>query len=452
MEINLSQKQSNAYHFLEDKVTNEVLYGGAAGGGKSFFGCLWQINRRQQYAGTRGLIGRSKLTNLKQSTLKTFFEVSELMGYKIDLDYKYNGQSNTITYPNGSEIILKDLFLYPSDPDFTSLGSTEFTDAFIDEAPEISMKAFDIVNSRLRYKISKYGLVPKILLTANPQKGWLKERYIANELNERVHLEDYQKFVSASVDDNPDEEFKKIYKQRLQRMSNDYDVQRLLYGNWDIEDAVDSPFLLHFDNSMIQEVSMRPNERVIISIDFNNAPFCISFWHVKRVANQVFIDCFDTWSIPKCSTPEVIEKLKKDPIYSKKLGTCYITGDYSGSHGSTAYRQNKSHFSTIRTGLRLGSGQIKIKPNPRHKKSRDDCNSAMFLRDTFIFRFDKTRCKPLIRDCKIVQYNEDKEQIIKANRSKEAEQADQLDTLRSVVDNFVAPHLVKFNKYGKLQA
>lgn len=450
MEINLSQKQSNAFHYLEDKTTNEVLYGGAAGGGKSFFGCLWQINRRQQYPGTRGLIGRSKLSNLKQSTLKTFFEVSKLMGYEADVDYRYNGQSNTITYPNGSEIILKDLFLYPSDPDFTSLGSTEFTDAFIDESPEITLKAFDIVNSRLRYKISHYGLVPKILLTANPQKGWVKWRYIANELNERVHLEDYQKFVSASVNDNPDEEFKKLYRQRLERLTNQYDVERLLHGNWFVDDEVDSTFLTHFKDSMIKDVPMRPQDQVIIIIDFNNSPFCVDFLHIKRQNGKVYLDFFDSWSLEKCSTPELIEKLKNDPIYKDKLPTCIVSGDYTGSHGSTAYKGNRSHFDGIKKELRLMKQQIKIKPNQRHAQSRDDCNYAMYHSDTFVFSFDRTRCGDMVRDCKIVQYDEDKKQIIKKNRSEVAQQADHIDNLRYAVANFLDKDILKHKKYGRL--
>lgn len=36
MDITLSQKQSDAWHYLEDNITTEVVYGGAAGGGKSF--------------------------------------------------------------------------------------------------------------------------------------------------------------------------------------------------------------------------------------------------------------------------------------------------------------------------------------------------------------------------------------------------------------------------------
>ena len=89
-------------------------------------------------------MGRSKLDALKKTTLNTFFEVCTAWQLKANKDYTFNGSSNIITFYNGSEIILKDLFLYPSDRNFDSLGSLEITSAFIDEANQITEKAKNI--------------------------------------------------------------------------------------------------------------------------------------------------------------------------------------------------------------------------------------------------------------------------------------------------------------------
>ena len=67
-------------------------------------------------------------------------------------------EKNTITFPNGSVILMKDLFAYPSDPNFDELGSLEITGAFIDEVNQISVKARNIVKSRIRYKLNDFTL------------------------------------------------------------------------------------------------------------------------------------------------------------------------------------------------------------------------------------------------------------------------------------------------------
>ena len=41
--MKLLPKQENAVYYLKDNVTKELIYGGAAGGGKSALGVLWLI-------------------------------------------------------------------------------------------------------------------------------------------------------------------------------------------------------------------------------------------------------------------------------------------------------------------------------------------------------------------------------------------------------------------------
>lgn len=156
-------KQQHAIYYLNDDTTTELLFGGGAGGGKSALGVLWIISVCQKYAGIRCLIGRSKLKSLKETTLATFFELAS----RLDLtsQYKYNSQDNTIIWKNGSVILLKDLFLFPSDPNFDSLGSLEITFSFIDECNQCALIAWETVKSRLRYRLRDFA--PNGELTKN---------------------------------------------------------------------------------------------------------------------------------------------------------------------------------------------------------------------------------------------------------------------------------------------
>ena len=116
---------------MNDNTTEEILYGGGAYGGKSWFGSFWLITNCLRYEGSRWFMGREHLTDLKKSTLLSFFDVCKTLGLKKDEHYIYNDHKNKITFINESEVYLKDLFAYPSDPEFDSLGSTEYSGAFI---------------------------------------------------------------------------------------------------------------------------------------------------------------------------------------------------------------------------------------------------------------------------------------------------------------------------------
>ena len=239
--MKLSIKQTIALDYLEDNITTEIGYGGGAGGGKSILGCYWQIKKRLKYPDTRGLIGRASLKTLKETTLQSFFLVAKLQGLKNGIHYKYNAQSNIITFHNGSLIYLKDLFLYPSDPNFDELGSLEITDCFIDESAQISKKAKDIIGSRMRYNLEPYDLKPKLLWTSNPSKNWnYSEFYLLHKKNE---LPKYRKFVQSLVTDNP--HIDKNYIENLEKLP-EIDKQRLLYGNWEYDN--DPARLIEFEN------------------------------------------------------------------------------------------------------------------------------------------------------------------------------------------------------------
>jgi len=251
---NYLPRQIEALNYLNtDSIVEQLLYGGAAGGGKTKFGCMWQIQRRLKYAGTRSLIGRAKLDNLKKTTLNTFFETAEEFGLIANKHYTFNGQSNIIKFFNGSEIVLKDLQAYPSDINYNSLGSLEITDYFVDECSEVTEKAVSIVHSRCRYKLNEFNLIPKGFLSCNPAKGWLyNEFYMKNNRNE---LPSHRAFVQALPQDNP---FLPVaYIESLRRLP-EYDRKRLLEGNWEFDDDSDKLFntenlLRMFRNEVINE-------------------------------------------------------------------------------------------------------------------------------------------------------------------------------------------------------
>ncbi|MCK4883250.1 MAG: phage terminase large subunit, partial [Candidatus Diapherotrites archaeon] len=239
--MELLPKQNNAVYYLKDRTTTEILFGGAAGGGKSALGCLWLIEGCLNYPGSRWLMGRSKLKALKETTLNTFFELSNELG--INQQWIYNSQSGIIQFTNGSQIILKDLFLYPSDPNFDSLGSLEITGAFIDECNQVVYKAWQVVKSRIRYKLKEFDLIPKIFGSCNPAKNWTYKQFYRPSKN--GDIAEYRKFIQSLPKDNP--HLPLSYIESLNQL-DEVSRQRLLLGNWEYDD--DKAALISYDAIM----------------------------------------------------------------------------------------------------------------------------------------------------------------------------------------------------------
>ena len=278
--MKLTVKQTIALDYLEDNITNEVLFGGGAGGGKTALGCYFQIKRRLKYPETRGLIGRAVLKTLKETTLVSFFQVAKIQGLVANEHYRYNGQSNQIEFFNGSVILLKDLFQYPSDPNFDELGSLEITDSFIDEANQVTDKAKNIVKSRIRFKLDDYDLIPKQLYTCNPAKNWTYSEFYKPDRD--AELEPNKKFIQSLVDDNPF--ISKHYKQNLLTLDKE-SKERLLFGNW--EYLSDPSSLIEYDkiiNSFSNTFVSSGDKYITCDIArFGNDSTVIGVWSGLRV-------------------------------------------------------------------------------------------------------------------------------------------------------------------------
>lgn len=295
--MKLISKQENAVYFLKDNETKELIYGGAAGGGKSALGILWLIEQCQTYPGSRWLMGRSKLKALKETTLNTFFEQATLL--KINNQFNFNAQSGVIYWNNGSEILLKDLYAYPSDPNFDSLGSLEITGAFIDECNQITYKAWQIVKSRIRYKIKQFGITPKMLGTCNPAKNWVYAQFYLKDKNNTLDKD--KRFIQALPTDNP--HLPQSYLQSLLSLDEN-SKQRLYYGNWEYDN--DPAKLIDYEK--IQNIftnSFVEHGEKFISADiarFGSDKMVIMVWSGFRVV--------EIFSLSKSSITETVKAIK----------------------------------------------------------------------------------------------------------------------------------------------
>lgn len=258
-------KQLQALKALaNDSNVTDVLFGGGKGGAKSALGCRWQIERRLKYKGTKSIIGRSSLKELKKSTLVTMFEWLSRYGLVEDIDWTYNAQEMFLRFYNGSEIHFFDLFDYPSDPEFQRFGGIEIMDFFVDEAGEISSKCYRILKTLCRKHLRDFcrfcghneprsdyltqwtcskcgqvtsGLPIKGLMSCNPAKNWLYHEFFNPHRNNKLPPD--RSFIPALATDNPT--LPRAYIEELEKLP-EHDRKRLLEGDWDYDESKDRIF------------------------------------------------------------------------------------------------------------------------------------------------------------------------------------------------------------------
>lgn len=235
----------------------EIDFGGAAGGGKSWLVCLWMLLQCRKFPGIRIGLGRNEGVRLRQTTVVTLLrEVHPIMGVAAD-EFVFQDQKGIIQYKNGSMIQLIDLKYQPSDPDYDTLGSLNFTHVVIEEVGEIRKKARDVLGSRKnRFMNVHYNIVGKTVLTQNPSQNFTRQEFYEPykalgmgshrlwpigqvEVSPGIMKDAYRAFVKSLPTDNPF--LPRNYIEVLKGLPPQ-EKKRLFEGNWDYMDDDDVLF------------------------------------------------------------------------------------------------------------------------------------------------------------------------------------------------------------------
>jgi hypothetical protein len=379
VDFTLSEKQTIALDILDDSTTTDILYGGSAGGGKSFFGCFWQIRNRLLYPKSRGIILRKSLKDLISITIDTTFkEVAEMMGAGKYWNYKINQQTGVITFDNESMIYLRDAAYNPSDINYDRL-KVEVTDAFIEEATQVPEQAYKMIRSRIRYMVKD---VPKLLITSNPAECWVKYEFIKDKNGHHLTLPPHKKFVQAFVSDNPNRQFAKQYTETLEGLDPKL-RDMYLYGNWDLN-VNDNPFFYSYNqrHSTLESYSIDRSKPIQLSFDFNQDPcVCVVSQRMDKSLNIFDTIIENHKSYAGLSPLEAVCKTIKQKYLDTNIVKPYyiqVTGDASGRSGSADRQDNYTFYTTIAKSLGINPIQIVTrKMNTTHVFSGRICNEVL---------------------------------------------------------------------------
>lgn len=229
MKLNLSvtEKQKK---FI-DATESEVLFGGAAGGGKSYGQMVDALLFALRYPTSKQLVLRRTFAELDKSLIRT-----SLALFPKEI-YSFNSSSHTGRFKNGSII---DFGYCATENDVYQYQSAEYDVIRFDELTHFTEMQYVYLISRVR---GANDFPKQIKSSTNPGgvgHEWVKARFVDRSESGRSFLgEDGMKriFIPSLLDDNkflrdgdPD------YKKRLLALP-EREKKALLYGDWNIFDG-----------------------------------------------------------------------------------------------------------------------------------------------------------------------------------------------------------------------
>lgn len=262
LDIQANDKQRQAINAWLDDVVDDVVYGGAAGGGKSFLAGLVLTMTALKYPGSKLFLGRKELKTLMLTSYITLTQkVFPVFDIKHERDWKLDGKYNVIHFSNGSTINLLDLAYTPADPLYDRFGSHEYTAGWIEEASEVDFKAYDVLKSRVgrhndfEIQGEKVKVKSKLGLSLNPSQEWPYRLFYnvwkkagkptsplvsVSAIVDGKQIDRTFVFIQALYKDNPYTAGE--YMRNLATINDPVLKQRLMDGDWEYASAQDTLF------------------------------------------------------------------------------------------------------------------------------------------------------------------------------------------------------------------
>ena len=258
-----------------DSDADEVLYGGAAGGGKSFGQVIDAFIKAYEYPGIKQLVLRTSFPELERSLILTALEIIPKSCYT------YYASKHRMVFSNGSLI---EFGYLSSDSAVTQYQSAEYDIIRFDELTHFSEYQYLYMQSRLRGANSFPKQVKSSTNPGSMGHAWVKERFIDKAVfDEKIIFDDRTRvFIPAKVTDNcflmkydPD------YIKRLDSLPEN-EKKALLDGCWDI---FEGQFFTEFDREkhVIPPFVIPTGYRRFCALDYGLDMTCCLWFAVDSV-------------------------------------------------------------------------------------------------------------------------------------------------------------------------
>lgn len=399
----------------------EVLYGGAAGGGKSdaiVAEALRQVNNPNY----RAIIFRKTYPQCRELIIK-----SMRIYQKAYPEAKYNGSEHFWQFPSGAKIYFGSM---PNSLSYLNYQGLSYSYIAFDELTHFTQEEYEYLISRNR--ADGEGLRVYIRATANPGgigHGWVKERFITpvppgtpqeikmdvrDKSGNTISVNRKRIFIPSSVFDN-----KELLKNDPNYLANlamlpEAKKKALLYGDWDsyegqvFTEFKDNPdgYDNHLWTHVINPFKIPDSWKRYRSFDYGyTKPFAVQWWAVdydgRAYLYRQLYGCTDTANTgQKLEPSEIARKIREIEDEAERGHSITGIADpaiWDGSHGAdgtiiTLFEREGIYFEKGKNTRLSGLAQC-------HYRMAFDENGKPMM---YVFK----TCRPFIRTIPNLVYDE----------------------------------------------
>lgn len=345
--------------------TFEILYGGAAGGGKSEWLLKHPEGLSRKYKNHRTLWLRRDYPRLRHSAIDRI----EAGLFDLTEEWQWKERDHRLIHRETRSLI--QFGHMQNEQEFERYLSSEWDCICIDEATELNKNEYLKLTMRARTSRAKWrkGVRPHMALASNPGSMWLKERFVDPLLTrpdtavlmcehdvviddeactecaemrevEMEPLEYRRAFVPAKVDDNPHVD--PLYARRLNLLSprlraayrdGNWDVfEGQFFGEWDYEVHVVEPFEIPDSWPRVRGIDYgqaAPYACLWVAFDENSRAYVYRETYGAGLTARQQARQIQEASVDRYGKPEKYRKTMADPsIFSRQGSGQSIAADY----------------------------------------------------------------------------------------------------------------------------
>lgn len=311
---------------------NEVMFGGAAGGGKSYGQLIDMFQFALKYPGSKQLILRRTFPELNMSLIRV---AQELFPQAV---FKYNSASHTGRFINGSMV---DFGYCDSENDVYRYQSAEFDVIRFDELTHFTEYMYTYLMSRVR---GANDFPKQVKSSTNPGgvgHTWVKKRFVTPAVpgTQFETPEGSRIFIPSKVTDNvflmredPD------YLRRLENLDEE-DRRMLRDGDWDVNQGA---YFGEFSRNVhvVEPFVVPYHWRRYRALDYG-LDMLACYWIALDIYGRAFV--YRELHEPNVIITDAAEKIKSMTLPGEKITATYAPPDLMNRRQDTG----KSVFQTF---------------------------------------------------------------------------------------------------------